>query len=83
VRSLGAEFTEFGIEYGFGVQWISVGSGLQAVDPDNTDGWLLYGISSVLTVPGSEPPATTPEPGTILGLLAVGSVGALTRKRKG
>lgn len=30
-------------------------------------------------------PATeaVPEPGTILGLLAVGSIGALTRKRKG
>ena len=28
------------------------------------------------------PTATTPEPSAILGLLAVGSLGALTRKRK-
>ncbi|MDJ0662390.1 MAG: PEP-CTERM sorting domain-containing protein [Crocosphaera sp.] len=27
--------------------------------------------------------ASVPEPGTLLGLLAVGSIGALTRKRKG
>ncbi len=34
--------------------------------------------------PAEEPeePTTTPEPGTLLGLLAVGSIGALTRKRK-
>ncbi|MGB5768578.1 MAG: PEP-CTERM sorting domain-containing protein [Crocosphaera sp.] len=29
------------------------------------------------------PTATTPEPGTILGLLAVGSLATLSRKRKG
>ncbi|MDY7005676.1 MAG: PEP-CTERM sorting domain-containing protein [Cyanobacteriota bacterium] len=36
--------------------------------------------SSTLTF--TSPSATTPEPGTILGLLAVGSLDALTRKRK-
>lgn len=32
--------------------------------------------------PTQQPPASTPEPGTILGLLAVGALGVLSRKRK-
>ena len=31
---------------------------------------------------GIAAPVTTPEPGTILGLLAVGSLGALVRRKK-
>lgn len=46
-----------------------------------------FGVSGVLDTTSStlsfSPAATTPEPGTLLGLLAVGSIGALTRKRKG
>ncbi len=39
-------------------------------------------VASNWTVEAAEVPST-PEPGTILGLLAVGSITALTRKRKG
>lgn len=39
--------------------------------------------SALEVTPVSPPPATTPEPSTILGLLAVGSLGALSRKLQG
>jgi hypothetical protein len=40
-------------------------------------------LDNVNLTPVEEPPATTPEPGTILGLVTVGTLGALSRKRKG
>ncbi len=49
------------------------------VDVANVSGNI---VASNWTVEAAEVPST-PEPGTILGLLAVGSITALTRKRKG
>lgn len=39
-------------------------------------------LDNLQFTPAQEPPATTPEPVTILGLVTVGALGALSRKRQ-
>ena len=39
-------------------------------------------LDNLQFTPAQEPPATTPEPGTIFGLVTVGALGSLSRKRQ-
>ncbi|MGK7953975.1 MAG: PEP-CTERM sorting domain-containing protein [Crocosphaera sp.] len=73
-------------------------TGFTIFSTENGDGFVAFGsgpflleffenggspVDQVVTgITPADEPATTPEPGTLLGLFAVGSMGVLTRKQK-